>query len=124
MKTVTIRQPWASMIMNGSKTIEVRSWKTNYRGELAIHAGQKVEKEIAAHYDYSRDDLPTGVILGVVNLIEIMEFTPGLWRTLKHEHKNLGPFKENYVGWILDKPRLLRKFIPYKGQLGLFDVDF
>lgn len=39
MKTLTIRQPWASLIAAGVKTIETRSWSTRYRGPLAIHAG-------------------------------------------------------------------------------------
>lgn len=39
MKALTIRQPWASLIALGVKTIETRSWKTDYRGPLAIHAG-------------------------------------------------------------------------------------
>lgn len=39
MKALTIRQPWASLIALGVKTIETRSWRTNYRGPIAIHAG-------------------------------------------------------------------------------------
>ncbi len=40
MKALTVRQPWASLIAVGVKTIETRSWRTEYRGPLAIHAGQ------------------------------------------------------------------------------------
>ncbi len=40
MKTLTIRQPWASLVALGVKTIETRSWSTKYRGPLAIHAGK------------------------------------------------------------------------------------
>lgn len=39
MKALTIRQPWASLIALGIKTIETRSWQTRYRGPIAIHAG-------------------------------------------------------------------------------------
>lgn len=39
MKALTIRQPWASLIAHGVKTIETRSWRTHYRGPIAIHAG-------------------------------------------------------------------------------------
>lgn len=41
MKALTIRQPWASLIGLGVKTIETRSWTTRYRGPLAIHAGKR-----------------------------------------------------------------------------------
>lgn len=40
MKFLTIRQPWASLIAVGAKTIETRGWSTTYRGPLAIHAGK------------------------------------------------------------------------------------
>lgn len=42
VKALTIRQPWATLIALGVKTIETRSWRTNYRGPLAIHAGLRV----------------------------------------------------------------------------------
>ena len=41
MKVLTLFQPWATLVILGEKKIETRSWKTNYRGEIAIHAGKK-----------------------------------------------------------------------------------
>ena len=38
MKVITIKQPWATLIAEGIKKYEFRSWKTNYRGEIYIHA--------------------------------------------------------------------------------------
>ena len=46
MKVLSIKEPFASLIKNKKKYIETRSWKTNYRGELYIHASlSKVKKE-------------------------------------------------------------------------------
>ena len=42
MKVLTIKQPWATLIMQGDKRFEFRSWKTKYRGELYIHTSSKV----------------------------------------------------------------------------------
>jgi len=42
MKALTVRQPYATLIARGVKTIETRSWRTNYRGRLAIHAGKSL----------------------------------------------------------------------------------
>ena len=39
MKALTIKEPWATLIIDGYKKYEFRSWKTNYRGKLLIHAG-------------------------------------------------------------------------------------
>lgn len=43
MKALSLWQPWATLIACGSKTIETRSWSTNYRGPIAIHAAKKVD---------------------------------------------------------------------------------
>lgn len=40
MKAITIHQPWADLIAGGVKTIETRTWPTQFRGVLAIHAGK------------------------------------------------------------------------------------
>ena len=45
MKVLTLKQPWASFVMQGDKKYEFRSWKTKYRGELLIHAGKGIDKE-------------------------------------------------------------------------------
>lgn len=47
MKALSLKQPWASMVANGTKTIETRSWRTSYRGPLAIHASQPDGRIIA-----------------------------------------------------------------------------
>lgn len=64
MKALSVKQPWASLIVSGKKTVECRSWSTKYRGELVICAS-KGDK-------FSADGilLPGGVALGVVELID------------------------------------------------------
>ncbi len=56
MRAITIRQPWASLVALGVKTIETRSWRTSYRGPLAIHAGVRMPKARAA-LNPCRDDV-------------------------------------------------------------------
>lgn len=47
MKVLSLKEPWATLIKNKKKFIETRSWKTNYRGELYIHASlTKISKDI------------------------------------------------------------------------------
>ena len=45
MKGLTIKQPWATLIMQKDKRFEFRSWQTKYRGDLLIHAGKGIDKE-------------------------------------------------------------------------------
>lgn len=41
MKALTVKQPWANLIISGLKDIENRTWKTNFRGRVYIHCSQK-----------------------------------------------------------------------------------
>jgi hypothetical protein len=57
MKALTLHQPWATLIALGAKQYETRSWGTDYRGPLAIHAGKNTEalEEMAAYYRRERE---------------------------------------------------------------------
>ena len=56
MKVLTLKQPWASLVANGYKVYEFRTWKTKYRGEILIHAGCGVDKEwLEKVKDYAMD---------------------------------------------------------------------
>ena len=90
MKVITIHQPWASLIAVEAKRYETRSWKTNYRGRIAIHAGKKpvfpwfqreVEKNVrlkiigilAPHRLGVLRALPLGKIIATADLVECWE---------------------------------------------------
>lgn len=82
MRALTIRQPWASLIIAGMKDVENRTWPTKHRGPLAIHAAvavaspaewehaEMVCKTVAPKLMplWSERVLPRGVVLGTVNL--------------------------------------------------------
>lgn len=83
MKTISILQPWASLIAIGSKKIEFRSWTTSYRGKLVIHAIKRrhpylnliarnsIVREELSKGELVLEDLPMGAIVGMVDLVEI-----------------------------------------------------
>ncbi len=63
VKALTVRQPWASLIIAGYKDVENRSWTTSYRGRLAVHAGRTLDKEGLDEYAdlvESLGELPRG----------------------------------------------------------------
>lgn len=65
MKAITLKQPWATLIAEGLKEYEFRSWKINYRGEILIHAGKTVDKEATEHLDleYPKSRIVARVII-------------------------------------------------------------
>jgi hypothetical protein len=121
MKALTIRQPWAWLIMEGRKRIENRTWQASYRGPLLIHAGvyykKKEYNDICERVKRLRDidipikdDLDFGGIVGKVNLVGIV--------APQFEGE---PFEEGPYCWLLSDPERI-SFVPFKGKLGLFDV--
>ena len=43
MRTLSVRQPWANLLADGTKTIELRTWATDYRGPLVICAAKAID---------------------------------------------------------------------------------
>ena len=124
MKVLTIKQPWATLIMQGDKRFEFRSWKTNYRGELLIHAGKGIDKEAMKRLSkYIPEDLPSEKILGKVKLVDCIEMSTEFKEILLKENKDIytdSSFKENY-GWKLEDVEVFDKPIETKGKLGLWE---
>lgn len=123
MKTLTVKNPWSWAIIYGAKDVENRTWSTTYRGPLAIHAGQAWSPEGANSLLVKRaiaragglDAVyPTyearGVILGVVDLVDVVQEHESLWAQPGAFH------------WVLANPRPLIAPYPAKGRLGLWDV--
>lgn len=117
MKALVIRQPWAWAIMAGYKRFENRSWTTKYRGPFAIIAGSsKASLQCGREFCEQNGiavpvDLPFGCILGVINLIDII---------LPSQSDDV--FAEGPFCWRLESPVLLDHPVPYRGQLGLFQL--
>ena len=125
MKVLTIKQPWASLIINKYKRYEFRSWKTNYRGKILIHAGVSLDKESAKRfYDYNLD-LISGAIIGEAELIDCIPVDDSLEKELLKENPVVYK-KSNYsreYAWKLDNIIKYDEPIYIKGQLGLWNYD-
>jgi hypothetical protein len=117
MKALSIRQPWAWLIVNGHKDIENRQWLTHYRGPLLIHASKgmtRAEYDFASEHALSAtgitlplfDELERGGIVGRVDLVDCVNQYPSPWF--------FGEF-----GFVLKNAKPL-PFHPCKGALGFF----
>lgn len=126
MKVLTIRQPWATLIMQGDKRFEFRSWQTKYRGELLIHAGKGIDKEAVNRLEkYLPKDLPLGKILGKVTLVDCIRMSPEFKEELLKENSDIytkSSFKENF-GWQLENIQVFDVPIDAVGHLSLWEYD-
>lgn len=70
MKVLTIKQPWASLIIEGYKKYEFRSWKTNYRGKILIHAGMSIENDMVLKLKNYNLEYIKGAIIGEAEIVD------------------------------------------------------
>ena len=126
MKVLTIKQPWATLIMQGDKKYEFRSWQTKYRGELLIHAGKSVDKEAIKRLEkYLPENLPLGKILGKVRLVDCIKMSPEFEEILLKENSEIytkSSFQENY-GWQVTDIEVFKEPIEAKGRLSLWEYN-
>lgn len=134
MIALSIRQPWASLILKAGKDIENRCWQTKVRGRVLIHAAKgmtRAEHEDAIDFavdairtdprnagagrivtlrelGFAIDDLERGGIIGSVEIVDCVTASDSPWF--------MGEF-----GFVLRDPRPM-PFTPWKGQLGFFNV--
>lgn len=132
MKAISIKEPYAAAIALGYSSIENRTWRTRYRGPLLIHASktlddnwfsregaflyrtfrQRYETDLVGLID--RADFPTGGIIGIANLVDVLVQGDPL-------EKSYLPWFEGPYGFVLREQHAL-PFLPMNGQLGIFTV--
>ncbi len=116
MKCISIKQPWAWLIIQGHKDIENRDWYTSYRGPLLVHASKTLADAKAMRWIDNMhhgirlpDHYDIGAIIGEVEITGCVTHSDSLWF--------IGPY-----GFELENPVVYPRPIRYRGQLGLFDV--
>ena len=109
-RAISIRQPWAYAILHLGKNVENRPWRTHFRGPILIQAGLRIERDEAHKLKLDPARLPTGVIVGSVEIVDCIRNSKSKWANRGQWH------------WILKNPRVLAKPIPFKGALGVMRV--
>jgi len=121
LRALSVRQPYAWLIVNGYKDVENRSRATSHRGALLIHAGLRtanLKEERLRNYERQyrvklpgRDEYELGGIVGMVDVVGCTERSNSPW------------YDPDYIGWTLANPRRL-SFRRCKGALNLFKPKF
>ena len=126
MKVLTIKQPFASLIAEGYKIYEFRTWKTHYRGEFLIHAGLGVDKEAMKRFEYLNLDYPKGKIIAKCNLTDCVIIDDKMKEILKEldpiVYKGIINSNEKEYGFKLDNIKKIKP-IEAKGKLSFWDYD-
>ena len=135
MKTITVKQPWAWLIIEGVKDIENRTWPTKFRGRVLIHAAAKpwtwqallkyltpdmklVFDEGGASHTWL-DCLTKGEIIGSVEIIDCVINHQSIWA----EKTNIMRGDKPIYNWVLANPIKFTEPIPTKGKLSFWEFD-
>lgn len=149
MKGLTLTQPWATLVAFQEKQIETRSWSTDYRGLLAIHAAKGVSsiggeaglsnlcesdpffsvlrRHVSGYTAKERAaDLPRGVIVAVVELVDVVP-TSALKGddasvVISEKERAFGDYSPSRFAWVLRHRLNLYDGVPCRGALGLWNV--
>jgi hypothetical protein len=132
MKCLSVMQPWATLLVSGAKRYETRSWRTNYRGLLAIHASRtfppaacelcRAEPFRSALLQAGvRDsaDLPRGQVIGTVELVGCI---PGEEIGEEATERAFGDYRPGRWAWACLRPGPLAVPFVYPGGLGVFEI--
>lgn len=122
MKVLTIKEPWASLIINGYKKYEFRSWKTNYRGKILIHAGKSIDKDMLFIANKYNIKINPGKILGEVEITDCMKVDEDFNKKIKQE--NTLVYHSNYAdkyAWKIENIKKYDTLVEVKGKLGLWN---
>ena len=117
MKALSIVEPYASLIRNGDKHIETRSWKTNYRGPIMIHASST-----KTGYWAKRCDSPyRGCIICRADLVDCIEMTDEFIESVDRFERSVGEYQVGRYAWVLDNVVPVEP-VKHRGALGLWEV--
>ena len=125
MKVITLKQPWATLVAEGIKQYEFRSWPTKYRGEILIHAGSGVNKEYMARFKHLNLEYPKFKILAKVTITDCIMVNKEINKKINNENKLVYGDFDNRTGyaWKIEKPIKLNIDKEIKGQLGLWNIE-
>lgn len=129
MKVLSITEPFATLILNGKKNIETRSWKTSYRGELYIHASltktfKQAKNDIELTELIKDKQLNYGLIICKCDLIDCIYMTNEYIEKIKNNNYQeyiCGEYSEGRYAWVLDNVVPLEMPIKAKGQLSIWN---
>ncbi|HJM13897.1 MAG TPA: ASCH domain-containing protein [Candidatus Nitrosopelagicus sp.] len=123
MKCLSVCQPFADLIIQGKKTIELRKWNTKFRGEFLVQAAQNIRTEDCRRLKM-KDSLTTGAIIGKVELVSVKKYeNESKLKLDSKKHLALNNKSDSKYGFILQNPKQFKVPIPCKGKLKFFEVE-
>ena len=127
MKAITIKQPYATLIAEGLKEYEFRTWKTKYRGDILIHAGKGVDKDAMKRFEHLNLEYPSGCIIAKATLADCVVINEVMKDTLREKNFLVYQGTTEAADWHgygfkMENVEKMSPF-PIDGKLSLWDFE-
>lgn len=119
MKALSLKQPWAELILQGKKKIEIRKWNTHFRGTFLIHSSKVPDAKNMKKFRF--ENLPCGFIVGKAELVNVKEYKNDK-DFIKDKSLHLATEDFGKYGFLLKNVRRINK-IPAKGKLNFWNFE-
>ena len=118
---LSIRQPWAELILLKRKKVELRQWSTRYRGWIWLHTGKSADASACQLFGMS--SLFTGGFVGAFRLRDVVGLDAERWELWRPAHLDAGPYQPNFLGWVIDEVMRLQRPVAAPGNRGLYRAE-
>lgn len=122
VKVLSLKQPWAELLASGRKTIELRGWNTNYRGEFYIHASKNTSIEDCKRVNLNPDELTTGAIIGKCRITDVIKYETEEERKKDYDKHFAFEYKIPCYGFMIKDAERINP-IKCNGKLNFFDCE-
>jgi hypothetical protein len=124
MKCLSLKQPYAELLVSGKKTIEVRKWNTKFRGQFLVHASKNINEDACKRLKIDQAKLVTGAIVGEANLYNVISYgTKNSFLKDKNKHFASSNYDKPKYGFLVNEAKRFDIPIPIRGKLGFFNVE-
>lgn len=117
MKALSLKQPFAELVISRRKTIEIRKWDTKFRGEFLIHASKNPDEKAMKKFGFN--NLPCGFIVGKAKLVDVKKYNNDK-EFEKDKNLHLATREWGNHGFILESPERIKP-IRVNGNLGFWE---
>lgn len=125
MRVITLKQPWATLVAEGLKKYEFRSWKLNYRGEILIHAGKGIDKDAMDKFKHLDLNFPHSTIVARVNILDCIELNQEINKNIIKENELVYGHKYDRTGyaWKLEVIEKINNNKEISGKQGIWNLE-
>jgi hypothetical protein len=122
-KCLSLKQPYAELLVSGMKTIEVRKWNTKFRGQFLVQASKNIDEKACKRLKIDQAKLVTGAIVGEANLYDVRVYgSKNSFLNDKNKHFASSNYDKPKYGFLVNQAKRFDIPIPIRGKLGFFNI--